>query len=61
MAKKKKREEVNRMLSTLNYCFNYVDCYGHENDYDHDFVISHLNDVIEQILKDKENKNATRE
>lgn len=56
MAKKKKRPEVDRMLWTLNYVYNYINVYGSDNDYDHDFVLRHIDDVIEQIKKDKELK-----
>lgn len=56
MAKKKLRLEVSNMLWTLNYLHNYLNVYGSDNDYDHDFVLSHINGVIEQIKKDKEMK-----
>lgn len=56
MAKKKLRPEVGNMLWTLNYVHNYLNVYGSDNDYDHDFVLSHIDGVIEQIKKDKELK-----
>ena len=59
MAKKKKRPEVDSMLWTLNYVYNYINVYGSDNDYDHDFVLAHIDDVIKQIKKDKELKEVT--
>lgn len=57
MAKKPKhRSEVYQMLSDLNYSYNYLTHYADDNDYDHDFIINNLKNVIELIEKDKENK-----
>jgi len=58
MAKKKMRSEVGRMLWTLNYMYNYLNTYGSENDYNHDFVLAHIQDVVDQVKKDKEKKIA---
>ena len=61
MAKKKNnREDVNTMLWKLNYVYNSISCYGNENDYSHDLMASHLEDVIEVIKKDKEAKEAVK-
>jgi hypothetical protein len=40
----------------LNYVYNSVECYGNDNNYSHDLMLSHLKDVVELIEKDKENK-----
>lgn len=61
MAKKKNRQEVNDMLFSLNYVYNSINVYGNENDYDHDLMLRHLNDVVNTIKKDKENKDAPTE
>jgi hypothetical protein len=56
MAKKKTyRPEVSKMLFSLNYVYNSVECYGNDNNYSHDLMLSHLKDVVELIEKDKEN------
>lgn len=57
MAKKKTyREEVSKMLFSLNYVYNTVECYGNNNDYNHDLMLAHLKDVVTFIEQDKLNK-----
>jgi hypothetical protein len=60
MAKKKTiREEANTMMWTLNYVYNTISCYGNDNDYSHDLMLSHLEDVIQIMMKDKEVKQSS--
>jgi hypothetical protein len=56
MAKKKIRQELLDMLWKLNYLHSYIKIYGPENDYDHDFVLNHIRDIVNQIEIDKRNK-----
>lgn len=57
MAKKKTyREEVSKILFSLNYVYNTVECYGNNNDYSHDLMLVHLKDVVSLIEQDKLNK-----
>lgn len=56
MAKKKVRKEVSDMLWSLNYVYNYINVYGPENDYEHDFVLKHLSDIKNLVEQDKKLK-----
>lgn len=59
--KKVLREGVEKMIWTLNYVSDYIRLYGPENDYDHDFALNHISNVVEQIKKDKELKTPTED
>ena len=54
MSEKIDRPGVEKMIWTLNYLSNYIKMYGHENVYDYDFVLHHIDNVVEQVMKDRE-------
>jgi hypothetical protein len=61
MSEKIDRPGVEKMIWTLNYLSNYIKLHGHENEYDHDFVLNHIDNVVEQVNKDKELKTSTED
>lgn len=56
MAKKVRKEGLNQTVSTLRYLADTIDTYGDDNQYNHDLMLLHIQDIVEYIKKDKELK-----
>lgn len=47
------KQEVKDAIFSLNYVANTLKIYGEKNDYIHDLMLGHLEDVIKKIKNDK--------
>ena len=51
------KEQVNDTLFSLNYVLGQIKTYGEKDDYDHELMIRHLEDVIKNINAKNESEN----
>lgn len=47
------KQEVKDAIFSLNYVANTLKIYGEKNDYHHDLMLGHLEDVVKKIKDDK--------
>lgn len=45
--------EIKSCIFSLEYVAGQLKVYGEKNDYDHDLMLRHLEDVVKMIEKDK--------
>ena len=50
------KKEIEDSLFSLNYVFGQLKVYGEKNEYPHDLLLAHLDDVVKRIEQDKNNK-----
>lgn len=53
------KEEVKDAVFSLEYVAGQLRVYGEKNDYSHELVLRHLNDVIKVIQADQSNGTQT--
>ena len=46
-------QEVKDAIFSLDYVSGQLKVYGEKNDYDHDLLLRHLEDVVKKIKSDK--------
>ena len=47
------KQEVKDAIFSLDYVSGQLKVYGEKNDYDHDLLLRHLEDVVKKIKADK--------
>jgi hypothetical protein len=47
------KQEVKDAIFSLDYVSGQLKVYGEKNDYDHDLLLRHLEDVVKKIKSDK--------
>ena len=47
------KQEVKDAIFSLGYVSGQLRVYGEKNDYDHDLLLKHLEDIVKKINSDK--------
>lgn len=50
------QQEVKDTVFSLDYVSGQLKIYGEKNDYDHDLLLRHIEDVVKKIQFDKSSK-----
>ena len=54
------KKEVNDSIFSLNYVIGQLKIYGEKNDYSHDLLLRHIDDVVKRIKEDEAKKESQK-